>query len=161
MDITGAKKLFLVVDDGGDNFTADHFDWCEPRLIGPHGERKLTDIPWVRASAGWGKPSTKQAVSGKEMTIEGKKISYGIGTHVPSLIEFDLPAGYTRFKSFAGLDDGGTSQPTGATVHAMVFLQSPVRENRPMTVPVSLQELGFGGTVHVRDLWQKKEPRSL
>jgi alpha-galactosidase len=157
VDITGARKLFLVVDDGGDNFVADHFNWGEPRLVGPQGEKKLTDLKWVRATAGWGKPSTTVAASGKEMRIDGKKVAYGIGTHASSVIEFDLPEGYTHFKSFAGLDDGGTAQPNGATVRAMVATKSPFAVGQATEVPVTLSELGFTGTVKIRDLWQKKD----
>ena len=157
VDITDARKLYLVVDDGGDGFTADHFDWSEPRLIRPQGEKKLTDLVWVRATAGWGKPSVTKAVSGQEMRINGEKITYGIGTHSPSVIEFDLPPGFTQFRAFAGLDDGGVTQTTGATVHALVFTQSPQTPAPPANIPVSLSELGFQGDVSVRDLWQKKE----
>jgi hypothetical protein len=41
-DITGAKSLFLVVQDGGDGFGCDWADWIEPKLVGPKGETKLT-----------------------------------------------------------------------------------------------------------------------
>ena len=147
VDITGAKKLFLVVDDGGDNVVADHFNWSEPRMVGPQGEMKLTDLKWAGATAGWGQPSTTVAAGGQEMASNGQKVAYGIGTHAQSVIEFDLPPGYTRFKSFAGLDDGGTHQPNGATVHALVFTRSPIAENGLSTVPVSLRELSFPGAI--------------
>ncbi len=157
VDISHARKLFLVVDTGGDDFVADHFNWSEPRLIGPKGEMKLTDLPWVNATAGWGEPSTTAAAGGGPMRIDGRKIPYGIGTHASSIIEFDLPEGYTRFKSFAGLDDGGIRQSSGATVRAMVFTKSPVRQPHTANIPISLAELGLAGTASVRDLWQKKD----
>ena len=157
VDITGAKKLYLMVDDGGDTFTADHCDWSEPRLTGPKGELKLTELPWVRATTGWGEVSTRNAVGGKEMRIDGKKVAYGIGTHANSIIEFDLPEGYTRFKTFAGLDEGGTTQPNGATVKVLVFTRPPYLTEESAKVPVTWQELGFSGSVRVRDLWQKKD----
>ena len=156
-DITGAKKLYLVVDDGGDNFDADHLDWVEPRLVGPNGEMKLTDLKWKKATTGWGAVSTALAAGGKAMSVNGKPVAYGIGTHAPSVIEFDLPAGYTRFKAVAALDDGGTNQPNGATARAMVFTQLPLTENNAAKVPVTLLELGFSGSVQVRDLWQRKD----
>jgi hypothetical protein len=157
IDITGAKKLYLVVDTGGDGFAADHFDWSTPRLVGPQGELKLTDLPWVSATAGWGQPSTKTAVGGKEMRIDGKPVPYGIGTHADSIIEYDLPVGYTRFKAFGGLDEGGVSQPFGATVRALVFTRPPFIIEESAPVSVTLQELGFTVPVKVRDLWQKKD----
>lgn len=153
VDITGAKKLFLVADVGDADFTADHFNWTEPRLTGPKGELKLTDLKWKHASAGWGKPSVGIAAGGKPMAINGKVITDGIGTHAPSIIEYDLPDGYTHFKTFAALDDGGTAQKNGATVQAMVFNKSPYILNNPVTIPVTLSDLGFTGAVNVRDLW--------
>ncbi len=158
VDIIGAKKLYLVVDDGGDNFKADHVDWVEPRLTGPQGEMKLTDLKWTKATTGWGEVSTRQAASGKPMSVNGQPVVYGIGAHAPSVIEFDLPAGYNRFQAFAALDDGGTSQTNlnGSTVHFLVFTQSPYAEGNNR-VEVSLEELGFKGPIKVRDLWQHKE----
>ncbi len=52
VDIHGAKQLFLVVTDGGDGFACDWADWCEPRLVGPAGEKKLTDLKWKTAISG-------------------------------------------------------------------------------------------------------------
>lgn len=158
VDITGAKKLYLVVDDGGDNFNADHADWAEPRITGPRGKLKLTDLKWVKATAGWGQVSTQHAVSGRPMRVGGKPVAYGIGTHAQSVIEYDLPEGYTHFQAFAALDDGGTSQTNvkGSTVHFLVFTRSPyVAVSKRIVVPI--EELGFHGPVKVRDLWQHKD----
>ena len=102
-----------------------------------------------------GAASTSKAAGGKAMSVNGQPVAYGIGTHAPSVIEFDLSAGYTRFKSFAGLDDGGTTQPNGATVHATVFTRPPWAEGG--TTKVSVAEMGFTGPVQIRDLWQKKD----
>jgi len=157
VDITGAQKLYLLVDDGGDDYTADHFNWCEPRLIGASGELKLTDLKWIKATSGWQQATTKSAISGQPMSIDGKKIPYGIGTHAPSAIEYDLPKGYTRFKAFAGLDDGGLAQARGATVKVMVYTTSPYRVSTPVSIPVQFKELGLRQSVKIRDLWQHKD----
>jgi alpha-galactosidase len=157
VDITGAKKLYLIADMGDGDFAADHFDWSEPRLIGPNGELKLTDVKWKNATSGWGNTSTTSSVGGRPMMINGRLVSYGIGTHSPSVIEYDLPEGYTRFKTFAGLDNGAVIQPNGATVRAMVFTQSPYTPNNPVAMQVVLRELGFTGSVKVRDLWIHKD----
>jgi len=50
--ISGAKKLYLVVGDGNDNYGCDHVAWIEPRLVGPAGEKKLTDLRWSSAICG-------------------------------------------------------------------------------------------------------------
>jgi hypothetical protein len=33
VDITNARELRLVVDDGGDNIMGDHADWADARLL--------------------------------------------------------------------------------------------------------------------------------
>ena len=158
VDITGLKKLTLVVTDGGDNFDADHADWVEPRLTGPKGELKLTDLKWTKATTGWGQVSTSVGASGQPMSVNGQAVSYGIGAHAQSVIKFDLPEGYTRFQTFAALDDGGTSQKIpGSTVRFLVFAALPDSGGVSAPVPVSLRELGFANGAKVRDLWQKKE----
>lgn len=156
VDITGAKKLYLVVTDGGDNFDADHADWIQPRLSGPNGELDLTTAKWTQGTTGWGQISTKLSAGGQELTVDGKKIPAGIGTHAQSIIEFDVPAGYTRFKAAGGLDDTGVKQAKGATVRFLVFTENPVATSTGLKIPVALETVGFGGPCQIRDLWQKK-----
>ena len=54
VDVTGADKLFLVVDDAGDGYTADWADWAEPRIVVKGKELKLTDLKWKSARVDWG-----------------------------------------------------------------------------------------------------------
>ena len=158
IDITGAKKLYLVVDPTHDGYAADHVDWAEPRLIGSKDEKKLSDIKWVSATCGWERAVVNKSVSGGDLIINNQKVSYGIGTRSPSIIEYDLPDGYKRFKVKAGLDKGGVSQQMGATVRFMVFIQDPMSGSDAPTskVPISLAELGFSGQCTIRDLWMKQ-----
>ncbi len=161
VDITGAKKLFLVVDEGGDNFVCDHADWIEPRLIGPQGEQKLTALKWVSATCGWKEIAVGKSVSGNELIVDGKTCADGLGTHSPSVIEYDLPAGCTRFKALGGLDHGGVSQKmAGATVHFLVFTNDPRKTEEGATISVPLQSLGLAGPCRVRDLWKRKDLES-
>ena len=60
VDIAGAKKLYLVVTDGGDGNNWDHADWIEPKLTGKNGSVNLTDIKWISASSGWGNVHDQQ-----------------------------------------------------------------------------------------------------
>lgn len=115
VDITGAKKLFLVVNDAGNGFSCDWADWAEPRLVSARGEVKLTDLKWTSAQTGWGSVNVNKNADGKAMRINGKPVEYGIGTHANSVIAFDLPEGCTRFKARGGLDNGGTDQGTRAS----------------------------------------------
>jgi hypothetical protein len=126
----------------------------------PQGEIKLSDLKWRNATTGWGEVSTQHAAGGGAMKVDGKAVTYGIAAHAPSLIEFDLPKGATRFQTFAALDDGGASQPKGATVRFRVFTQSPHAENKTGNVTVNFQDLGFKAA-RVRDLWVKKDLGTL
>ena len=147
VDISGAKQLVLIVTDGGNGFGCDWADWAEPRLIGPSGEKKLTepDLKWSAASAEWGQVRINKNAGGGELRIAGKPVEYGIGTHANSVITFDLPAGYTRFKARAGLDNGGTNQGDGkaSSVEFYVFTAEPSRAflnklySKPGAAPVS------------------------
>ena len=127
VDITGAKSLFLVVQDGGDGHTADWADWVEPRLIGPKGEVKLTELKWKSATSGFGKVNVNANCEGRPLIVAGKPVEFGIGTHANSLIEYALPEGsaFTKFTAIAGLDLDGTSQKSGSTVQFLVFTEKP------------------------------------
>ena len=154
LDISGARKLVLVATTGGDDFVADHVDWTQPRVTTPQGEIKLSDLKSVQATTGWGEVSTQHAAGGAPMSVGGKAVEFGIAAHAPSVIEFDLPAGATRFQSFAALDDGGTRQEKGATVKFLVFTQMSDTATG-YKIPISMRELGFENA-QVRDLWAKK-----
>jgi len=124
-DLKGGKKLFLVVTDGGDGFTADWADWIEPRIVVNGAEQKLTDLKWKAASAGWGKPSVNANADGKGLRVNGQDAAYGIGVHANSVIEYDLPEGATRFLAKGGLDNGGSDQGTGSSVKFFVYNAKP------------------------------------
>jgi len=158
--VAGATKLFLVVDDGGDGTGWDHALWVEPRLVAADGhELRLTGLPWVNATAGWGEVSTEKAAGGQPMSVEGKRVLFGIGTHAKSVIEYDLPGGYVRFRAIGALDDGALNQPRGGTIQFLVYALTPGPEaSRPgLPVAVDLASLGISGVGHIRDLWQRQE----
>jgi putative membrane-bound dehydrogenase-like protein len=127
VDIKGAKQLSLVVTDGGNGFACDWADWAEPRLVGPAGEKKLTELKWKFASAAFGQAHVNGNAQGKPLRIDGKSVPYGIGTHANSVIIYDLPPGYERFKARGGLDNGGTDQGTcggQASVQFVVYTEA-------------------------------------
>ena len=154
-DIRGASKLFLVVSTTPDGFDNDHADWLEPRLIGPGGEKKLTDLQWVTATAGWGQAAVGKNASGQDLIWDGKPVAFGIGTHAPSVIEYDLPAGYETFEATGALDAGSRGR---GSVQLFVYSDKavvPVPENA--TVTASLADAGFTGPVRIRDLWSHQD----
>lgn len=123
--LNDANYLALVVEDGGDGVSCDWADWLEPRLVGPAGELKLSELPWKSAITDWGQVQRNQAVGGGPLRVSGRTVANGIGTHSQSLIEFDLPKGYTHFVAQAGLDNGGTDQGGGSSVKFLVYTTRP------------------------------------
>lgn len=121
VDLAGAARVWLVVDDSGDGFSRDWAAWVEPRFTGPGGERRLIDLDWKSASSAWGQVNKGRNVEGGEMRVADRSVPHGIGTHAHSVIVFDVPAGMTRLVGRAALDDGGARQGGGSVrfaVHA-------------------------------------------
>lgn len=134
MDIKGAKTLFLEVTDGGDGSSYDWADWVEPRLIGPDGELKLTELKWRKLE---GKATVGKNQGGGPLTVNGKPVAFGIGTHARSKIVYDLPEGYTKFKARGGLDDGGTDQAGSTTsVQFRVYTSLDAHFEEPINLSV-------------------------
>lgn len=159
VDIKGAKKLYLVVTNGGDDNNWDHADWIEPKLIGRNGVINLTDLKWVSASAGWGNATVDRSVAGNTLAVDGVEYANGIGTHANSIIEYDLPPGYDVFTALAGLDRECVSHTEGATVRFHVFTQNPfgsVSEDSTR-IAIHCAQLGLQGPVIVRDLWTQRD----
>ena len=126
VSLEGAKELFLVVTDGGNGFGADWADWAEPRLILADGsEKKLTEIEWKSALAGFGNVRVNSNAGGQSLRSAGKAIEYGLGTHANSVIAFNLPEGTKRFKARGALDEGGTKQGAGTSVEFRVYTENP------------------------------------
>ncbi len=159
LDITGADKLYLAVDNGGDHIYWDHADWIDPVLIRENDTLSLTGLPWKKATAGWGAASINKSVSGGDLIVNNIRKPTGIGTHSTSVIEYDIPPGYKRFMATAGLDHACVVQNAGATVTFMVFTQDPAGPVPPdaekITVP--WDQLGLEGEYRVTDLWTGKD----
>ena len=159
VDIAGAKKLYLVVTDGGDGSNWDHADWIEPKLTGKNGSVNVTDIPWISASSGWGNATIDKSVGSNKLIVDNKEYAAGIGTHSNSIIEYDVPEGYDTFTSLVGLDKECVEHTEGATVRFLVFTQYPA-DSPPedsITISLKLDQLGMKGTCNVRDLWAQKD----
>ncbi|MDW8381411.1 MAG: NPCBM/NEW2 domain-containing protein [Verrucomicrobiota bacterium] len=152
----GARELYLVVTDAGDDIHGDHANWVEPRVIMDSGEVSLIQIGWRSAQAGWGQVAVGRDAGGGPMRVTGRDLTNGIGTHAFSVIAFDLPPGAKRFRAFAALDDEGVRLARGATVQFLLFTNEPLALPPPRTVSVNFAELGLSGLVQVRDLWTRR-----
>ena len=158
IEISGAKKLYLVVNDGGDKTDWDHANWIEPTLYKGKDSIKLTSLKWLKATAGWEKPRLNQSVSGNALTVNKIKYENGIGTHSNSIIEFDIPEGYTRFKAIVGLDEACVAQNTGATVKFFVFTENPSGATPPprAKISINLKDIGLPDEYLITDIWSGK-----
>jgi alpha-galactosidase len=167
IDISGAKKLYLVTSfDDVIGFASHNSDWIEPTLTGPKGTMNLTDLKWVKASAGRGAPSINQTARGGKLTVNGKEYKNGISANATSIIEYDLPEGVTRFIAKAGLDNGsagggfpgqGSNQQNVRPNNAkfLVFIENPTGPVPDNTAAISVKfdQLGLTGTHTIKDLW--------
>lgn len=127
VDIRGATQLVLVVSDGGNGNSCDHSDWIAPKLIGPKGELKLTEIKWT-ATEGSAGVRVNSNYQGQPIRVGGKNYENGIGVHAHSVLTFDLPEGYDRFQATGGLDNSGSDQ-TGcgdqASIQFSIYTEKP------------------------------------
>jgi alpha-galactosidase len=167
IDITGATKLYLVTTyDDVVGFSSHNCDWIEPKLIVPGGTINLTDLKWVKASAGRGGPSVNKTSRGGKLTVNGKEYKNGISANATSIIEYDLPEGVTRFKAKAGLDNGtsGISYPGQGpdsqmvrpnNARFLVFVEDPAGPVPVETAVITIKfdQLGLTGSHTIKDLW--------
>ncbi|HEX9782393.1 MAG TPA: NPCBM/NEW2 domain-containing protein [Opitutaceae bacterium] len=160
IDVTGAVKLVLVVDDAGDGTNGDHGVWAEPRLVDARDrETRLTDRPWVSASGGWGQVSTERAPSGRPMSVGGQAVAHGIAGHAKSIVEYDVPKGSVKFRVRGALDDAVAGNQEGATIRMMVFAARPggTLDLPGLPVSVSFSGIGVPSSCAVRDLWIRED----
>jgi hypothetical protein len=153
VDIKSAKQLYLVVNDGGNGKSCDHADWIAPRLVGPKGELKLTDMKWKSADGFQGVRVVKNN-EGKPIRVGGKRYPNGLGTHAPSVIAYDIPAGYERFKAIGGLDNSGSDQNAcgeQASIQFAVYFEKPINTKTSKGKDLLTQVLGKDGPLTVRD----------
>lgn len=85
----------------------------------------LSDIPWVKATVGWGRIQKDKSIDGNPISLLGTNgpVIYkkGIGTHAKSEITYDLSnVNYKRFNAFVGIDQEPSGK--GGTVVFQVFL---------------------------------------
>ncbi|RLT11053.1 MAG: DUF1553 domain-containing protein [Planctomycetota bacterium] len=151
VDISGAKQLFLVVSDGANGNGCDHADWLEPKLVGPAGEIRLTDLKW-KSLDGFGGGKIDRNYEGKQIRVGGKEYANGIGVHAPSVIVYDLPEGYLQFTAVGGLDNSGADQPgcgEQASVQFSVYTETPIEGPAGVGEDLLTKVLGKDGPLAV------------
>lgn len=109
LDLKGAQKIYLVVECSDNGPEADFAAWVDPTLLGPDGAvLSLADQDWGHAESANEKIGRNESASAAAtLQVKGVDVT-GIGVLAPSIIEFAVPAGYTRFQATAAIDDAGT-----------------------------------------------------
>ena len=155
IDVTGAEPLRLLAVD------IDSYDpervaiaWAEPRLVGPNGTTRLTQIR--TESPVETKPvrfldrhveRTKGDDGEEKVEVELTPLphEYGLMTGLPSEIIYDLRGGrYERFQAWVGVDEGSHESEISPKVRFFVFTQEPDREHLAGVsgaAPVVIQEV--------------------
>ncbi len=105
VSVKGAKKLTLLVDDGGDGPAHDRADWADAKLYTASGETVyLSDLKPVRATQNSGLLGYDLTFDGKPITIGTTEYKKGISTHADSDIQYELNGKYERFEVQVGSD---------------------------------------------------------
>ncbi len=68
---------------------------------------------------GWGQAQADKSVTGKPLSIGGKKFERGLGTHTDSVVRLDLKRGAEKFSAFVGVDDGAGSDHASISFRLM------------------------------------------
>lgn len=123
LDISNTDVIWLVVEDGGNGNSCDWADWLNLRFETPNGTLSLAEMAWIEAESGWGQVRKNANCSGAPLTVNGKTFAAGIGTHAPSRIAVQVPAGATRLIGACAADDGGTSQQNGTSVRFAIHAE--------------------------------------
>src|SRR6185436_10662420 len=114
LDVSGAKKLWLVVSEGEHGIDYDWADWLAPRFESGKKTTKLLDLDWLEAKSGWGTTNEGKNCEGGPLVVDGKTFTDGLGTHARSEIAYAVPAGTERFRATTAPDDMG-SKRAGST----------------------------------------------
>jgi alpha-galactosidase len=154
VDVTAGTRLFLVVRPLGATGEWNRVLWRAPRLVFAGGtERPLTDWSWTHADACWDSTRVSRDASGSVL---------GLTAEIPAFVEYLLPPGALRFRAAGEVTGNGRGQTPGP-VSFLVVVATPentaAAEGQP--VSVRLADLGLTGTVHLRDLWARRDLREL
>src|SRR5579885_567678 len=113
VDITGARDLWLVIED------VDSYDparvvagWANPELSGPDGSARLSDLPGPAAPL-------------RQFTTDAGSFS-GIQAAAPSVLHWSLQGrNFTRFRAAAVIDRESNRSDINAALRFFVFTEKP------------------------------------
>lgn len=116
-DISGARQLYLIVNDAGDGNTDDHAIWANAKLIDKDGKEVwLGDVSPRTVRQGWtpdfnpwspnanrGNLYVDRPMVGEELRIGNQVFRRGLAVHANSEIIYLLEEQYIRFEAEVGV----------------------------------------------------------
>ncbi|RKY22192.1 MAG: hypothetical protein DRQ55_01805 [Planctomycetota bacterium] len=118
IDVSGARSLWIVTGDGDNGNACDWAAIVDPVAYTPSGPVSLAGLPTLASEIAWGRVGHDVDCEGGVLSVGGQAVT-GIGTHAPSVLAWELPAGSTRFTARLAAEDTGLSQgdppPTSIT----------------------------------------------
>jgi hypothetical protein len=114
--VHGLPYVWLVVNDGGNNFNCDHAAWCDPVFVDGKGQKTpVTKLPPLAAKVGWFSFQVR-----RNLSVAGTRFANSWFAHAPSYACFAVDPDVQRFESFAGIADTSCGGKVGFEVRATV-----------------------------------------
>jgi putative membrane-bound dehydrogenase-like protein len=129
IDLTDARVLWLVAEDGGDGIDCDWVDWLDGTLTRADGSSlRLEQLGWSVGEVGWGKLGRNVNCEGGPLSVGGVVYEHGIGVHATSALAFDLNGEFTELNLRGAVDDGGSGdEDCHSSVRLLVYHDGPAR----------------------------------
>jgi len=147
--------LYLGVKAVPEDSTGIMADWIDARIDNGKNKINLSDIKWVKTVSGFGKNRNNKNAAGAPLQANGEIWQNGVGAGANSLIEYDIPEGYTYFTSRRLIDNASA----GNSAQFFVFTTDP-QGKMPAdsaTISVDFAKMGLPEDCQVRDLWLGKD----
>ncbi|MFA5817090.1 MAG: NPCBM/NEW2 domain-containing protein, partial [Bacteroidales bacterium] len=104
---------------------------------------RLSSLDLTGTKQGWGTAQIDKSVTGKELSIAGKKYDFGVGTHATSIIRLQIKRKPVRFQAEAGVDDQALNTQGSIvfkiTGDGKTLWESPLMKAGAAAVPVNLE----------------------
>jgi putative membrane-bound dehydrogenase-like protein len=149
VELTGARHVLLAVTPAGDGISYDWADWIEARFVGASGEWKLSEVPWLRASSGFGSTLVGKSCEGGPLVVDGVTYRDGIGTHAASEVVYRIPEGATKLVARCSPDDNGPRR-AGSTTSVEFEVWLDVAPDRSAVARARATLLDTSGSLDVR-----------
>ncbi len=152
-DITGVKKIYLIVNDAGDGNKGDFGVWGNPVVIDKKGKKTpLSKLKRFVEICHNGKIETNRAPRKTPLTIGKKKFKSGFYTPANSVLGFEVNGKYKTFQSEIGIQNSKKSK----NASCIFSIDDKYKAVKPEIIPsITAVELA------IKDLtrrWRSKYP---